>query len=1549
MTGPVNAPMDAETTLAALDAVGVDFSVPRSDLLEWLNDPEFTEYPAFAAALLQLLGSRPLQRHVYIDVVVGFYEQLPGASTPHRVEDVSTDSLKSAILDGSNERYGEHVTDFESLLAPVQTSAPNMPEQRRAIREARRQREAAWRASYNAAARADDLFRRTHSIPADKAASVFGEPFVTAAGDAQNAKAFADNEAMEAQRHVEDVEATWNTDAAAGPIWADNGDLPLLLLPVRLETLYQPGKLGGAELWIRVYPDDIHIDGHETGLTAAERSAAEQYWSAVGVPGADETARAAAWAAVVATVGPARGLWAVQSLRPGGQGAENRDTTWTRAPLARLMPRHFTFSAYREGRLMWRVDGEPIPDELPAGFAPPEIDQDDEHDHPAGAVPWQRGSRWLVDFDEAVRVGMGVQVPLNDPDLHYDLLTVVGVGADNPEDSVRQVETLLAAHEYTNGVSILSAGTPTNNTPGSRSGWQSRLPHPSPDERTAAQNAVAGAGPTAAAQRLATALGIDTAGTLGAISGGLADPDDLAPAANKFLGALFTDLSADWLPVSGSFGKIAPPDLSFLTDHFCSFVRSRDPLPVLRVGRQPYGILPVTPTDLWRGEDVHEAITIVMSSVLSYLKENVSRAQRVGTGRDQDAVILDLLSRRPASTRMRFASELSSDFTQSFPAVPPATVGIASADTGMTFSMRGPIGSAPTGFDFSAAIDPTPELLTFTAGRPLQSYAEMIADTQAWIATIPDGGEINDWPPELAGKLKAVNDSCSQLDPATSGVFYQLALPLFHGMWWVSLLYAYPSRMPADHEMRPLAEGLARATATAVELEAIAVERLGDLERRLCEGLDTVTHRVDAWATSLATARLTQVRSEKPTGLRTGAYGWVTDLEPLSPDSRAQRDGYLVTPSMQHATTAAVLRAGCLAHSDPSAFAVNLTSGRVRTALHTLEGIKAGQSLDYLLGYRFERALHDRSMDHLIPAFRQTYPMAPQVDPSAENAGAAQAAVAARNVVDGLALSRDYSRFSLGDPPVPVGAELPTVTEIVADLVATFDAVGDLLLAESVHHIVGGNPLRAGLAADASSRGLLPDDFAVVSTPRSADTVSYTFGAILTDEFDAGTGWDADNGLAAVEPALENWCRARLGPADRWVFGCRRSDGTAVTAPLSALGAGALETVRTVDSGSQSTFARRLLAAAGAVEFTDDEGGAGRWDELVTLAASLRALIAAGTPLLATHFDPAADPWAAADLGEMAQRITAWSARVRRATEVLSSGQADPGGLRTAVTELIGCGLAVPADTDLADTDQLSRLAPDLAAVVAGAKVIESCPEPPSGAGRDSTSTLAWISAVTASLTALTGGGIPLLPRLSSVASGIDVLLDKQHRPTGAEGDELADWVRDIGRVRPTVRSADDALAATELIAGGATPNFVVTQAPAAPAPSWIATGRADARASTVLVVDREPAGSALTGIVFDMWSEVLPREGRERGTAEEVAGVAFHTARPDARAPQAILLAVPPDRARGWHIEDVHGAVEEALELAQVRGMDLGDLPELRAMMPPTFEGGIFTTGPLG
>ncbi len=87
-------------------------------------------------------------------------------------------------------------------------------------------------------------------------------------------------------------------------------------------------------------------------------------------------------------------------------------------------------------------------------------------------------------------------------------------------------------------------------------------------------------------------------------------------------------------------------------------------------------------------------------------------------------------------------------------------------------------------------------------------------------------------------------------------------------------------------------------------------------------------------------------------------------LPPIVRDN--QNQGYIHAPSVNHAVTAAVLRNGYVANATPAQpdlLKVNLSSERVRRALGIIEGIRSGQSLAALLGYEFERGLHDRYAD----------------------------------------------------------------------------------------------------------------------------------------------------------------------------------------------------------------------------------------------------------------------------------------------------------------------------------------------------------------------------------------------------------------------------------------------------------------------------------------------------------------------------------------------------------------------------------------------------------
>src|SRR5690606_13386056 len=67
--------------------------------------------------------------------------------------------------------------------------------------------------------------------------------------------------------------------------------------------------------------------------------------------------------------------------------------------------------------------------------------------------------------------------------------------------------------------------------------------------------------------------------------------------------ALWSGFESDFLEAA-----LGTPLPAASAGHFAAYVRSRGPLPTLRVGKQPYGLLPVTSLRRWvpgAGEDAH--------------------------------------------------------------------------------------------------------------------------------------------------------------------------------------------------------------------------------------------------------------------------------------------------------------------------------------------------------------------------------------------------------------------------------------------------------------------------------------------------------------------------------------------------------------------------------------------------------------------------------------------------------------------------------------------------------------------------------------------------------------------------------------------------------------------------------------------------------------------------------------------------------------------------------------------------------------------------------
>ncbi|MQA95428.1 MAG: hypothetical protein GEV11_12545 [Streptosporangiales bacterium] len=347
--------------------------------------------------------------------------------------------------------------------------------------------------------------------------------------------------------------------------------------------------------------------------------------------------------------------------------------------------------------------------------------------------------------------------------------------------------------------------------------------------------------------------------------------------------------------------------------------------------------------------------------------------------------------------------------------------------------------------------------------------------------------------------------------------------------------------------VRFIPEVLGQRPATAdLSAQLDAVDQLATvptarLERALTEHLDLCTYRLDAWRLGLATERLFTMRygadgggspsTTATTGLHLGAFGWLEDVRPRSEpleevtlsgrpaqvfqpagSTPLLRDsgngGHIHAPSLNHATTAALLRTGYLANAsrgNPDPLAVNLSSERVRIALSVIDGIRSGQSLGALLGYRFERGLHDAhtiaEVDFYIAALRMAFPLVATKLPETEPPdGTAIEQVEARNVIDGLQLVIHVTRT--GPAEYPFGRDdLPTqgmtdaqkkaINTEVQKLVAVHDALADLATAEGVHQAVLGNPDRASAVFDAYTKSGFPPEPMVAGTPRSGISLNH--------------------------------------------------------------------------------------------------------------------------------------------------------------------------------------------------------------------------------------------------------------------------------------------------------------------------------------------------------------------------------------------------------------------------------------------------------------------------
>jgi hypothetical protein len=916
-------------------------------------------------------------------------------------------------------------------------------------------------------------------------------------------------------------------------------------------------------------------------------------------------------------------------------------TSWTEAPRAVGLPDRLAVICFRGNEKKTFLFEHPVDDFLAVGPDPslPEAEQMKPEN---GNLKINEELKWMVDFEAAVKAGMGTRIDLNSVEIEngFDRIFVLGLRTSADEKSGQGLlETLLTNHYYSrNGCGLIPQGTPTNNSEEEASGYSWVE---DPDE---SYDLVFGAPQNFGqetrfedkpdGQKLAEYLGIDP--SVVRLFGNARKFDQREAIAMNM--ALYPATLGYFIEemMHPLFGA---KDREAIRWFFTQFVSGRGPIPALGIGRQPYGILPVSVFSklsffesnrdvLSHGHGAGgESFIKRLRDVLKKMDETWERLRDkvsfVGKEGDPEQVLLDIISLQATSVdyHQRYAQTIQHVYNQLTLQFGPMTGSVLAGrirDRGRTilqeldlpyeglklpimdkFFMGKP--SLLTG----PLIDDAPLSETDVIGKyraDKLNYIQWLRTSGVQkIRTLDFGGATS--PNALLFLLLRHALMQAQAGAGKNYVLGHLGnmeARMFHDPDFISIqekdggrskwetLYSRQHNITGDPDML-LAEyiykpGVFGMSPETVDLSAIhkALEVLESLptarlERLMAEHIDCCSYRLDAWKTGVVTCKLMEQKqiAQEQKGVYLGSYGWLEEVRPskkelspvILPDelelifkarekslfTDSHNLGYIHAPSLNQATAGAILRNAYETHALPdnaNPFSINLSSERIRLAQVFLEAVRNGQSLSALLGYQFERGLHDKhslgmgEVDKFIYPLRKKFPLvADQRNDTKTDDDVPIETIAASNVLDGLKLIRRVNEghgeypfgFSIGNNPGDLPGASTTqkkaIGEEVDRLLNIYDALADSVMAEQVYQAVQGNYERAAGNAEAFSQGAYPPQIEVVDTPRTGISLTQRVAIQFDSSASSTTSPNSVNQMsvrAKTEPAVNKWLSSIL-------------------------------------------------------------------------------------------------------------------------------------------------------------------------------------------------------------------------------------------------------------------------------------------------------------------------------------------------------------------------------------------------------------------------------------
>jgi hypothetical protein len=500
-------------------------------------------------------------------------------------------------------------------------------------------------------------------------------------------------------------------------------------------------------------------------------------------------------------------------------------------------------------------------------------------------------------------------------------------------------------------------------------------------------------------------------------------------------------------------------------------------------------------------------------------------------------------------------------------------------------------------------------------------------------------------------------------------------------------------------------------------------------------------------------------------------------------------------------------------------------------------------------------------------------------------------ALTGMGVLDGLALQHTG---------LPAGSHADAVRGATA-LNEALDAVADALTAEAVFQIVKGNPVGALIDVESIAGGAAPPDLRVVETPPTGVRLTHRL-VVALPETAAAPGWEARiSPRARAEPILDAWCGLLLGPASDIALTVE-GDATPVNVRLSSLRVAAIDVVLAARNRGEELEELVIREAAATTGVQDGRVRKDRaWMDLIGIGDAAARVLTRGETLGPDAFDPpSAMTTAAAEVaGDLPARVAGAQAELASVRDALLA-RTDPiaATLRAAAFGVRIPGARLGSAPSIEQQDSLTHAIEARLAAAA------------SGTPRER-------------LRALFGGDLPGVVPFTPRDPSTLATAAATPPPSLLDGDLLAPraWLDAIGRTRPNASALTDLLLRRDIAGENESTRLLVAQSPWSDGDRWIATAFTSEStrppSGRLSIVILAPAGLPTTqpvgGLLIDAWTETIPSPSRDTAMA-----LRFNNA--STRAPQAILLAVSPNPALAWTSTTLVDVLRETLMLARLR-----------------------------